>query len=165
MTAGGVTEEQLAKSNEPQFQTALQAKQGAQEQAQTAPGAYRKAEQGLLAGAKSDATGSAGPQLKAMHGDRDQAFGAIGSHQLATKAKDEQERAQVAQHVQELCAGTKQKVEDRLAKLDEQSNQIFDQGAEQARQDFEDYVAQRFSDWKYDRYLNRIGGSLLWVKD
>jgi hypothetical protein len=165
MASGGVTPEQLAKSNEPQFKGALKDKQQAQEQAQTGPAAYRKTEQTLLGAAKTEAAGTTAPQLLAMHGVRGSAFNKIGLHQLATKSADEQARAQVAQHVEEIYQGTKLKVEARLKQLDDQTNQTFDQGAEQARVTFENYVDLRFSDWKYERYVNRIGGSVLWAKD
>jgi hypothetical protein len=165
MTDGRITPEQLSKSNEPQFKGALKDKQEAQAQAQTGPAAYRKTEQTLLGAAKTEAAGTTAPQLLAMHGVRGGAFNKIGLHQLATKSADEQARAQVAQHVEEIYQGTKAKVEARLKQLDDQTNQTFDQGAEQARATFENYVDLRFSDWKYDRYTNRIGGSVLWAKD
>ena len=165
MASGGVTPEQLAKSNEPQFKGALKDKQEAQDQAKTGPAAYRKTEQTLLGAAKTEAAGTTAPKLLAMHGVRGGAFNKIGLHQLATKSADEQARAQVAQHVEEIYQGTKTKVEARLKQLDDQTNQTFDQGAEQARVTFENYVDLRFSDWKYERYVNRIGGSLLWAKD
>lgn len=165
MASGRVTPEQLAKSNEPQFKGALKDKQEAQDQAKTGPAAYRKTEQTLLGAAKTEAAGTTAPQLLAMHGVRGGAFNKIGLHQLATKSADEQARAQVAQHVEEIYQGTKLKVEARLKQLDDQTNQTFDQGAEQARVTFENYVDLRFSDWKYERYVNRIGGSLLWAKD
>jgi hypothetical protein len=165
MTDGRITPQQLSKSNEPQFKGALKDKQEAQAQAQTGPAAYRKTEQTLLGAAKTEAAGTTAPQLLAMHGVRGGAFNKIGLHQLATKSADEQARAQVAQHVEEIYQGTKAKVEARLKQLDDQTNQTFDQGAEQARATFENYVDLRFSDWKYDRYTNRIGGSVLWAKD
>ena len=165
MTSGGVSPGQLEKSNEPEFKGALKDKEQAQEEARTAPVAYRKTEQTLLGGAKAEATGAAGPKLLAMHGVRGQAFGKIGSHQLATKGADEQARAEVAQHVEEIYQATKLKVEARLKQLDDQTNQTFDQGAEQARAVFESYVSVHFSHWKYERYDNRLGGSLLWAKD
>lgn len=165
MTDGRITPEQLSKSNEPQFKGALKDKQQAQAQAQTGPAAYRKTEQTLLGAAKTEEAGTTAPQLLAMHGVRGGAFNKIGLHQLATKTADEQARAQVAQHVEEIYQGTKAKVEARLKQLDDQTNQTFDQGAEQARATFENYVDLRFSDWKYDRYTNRIGGSVLWAKD
>ena len=107
MASGGVSQDQLAKSNEPEFKGALKDKEQAQEEARTAPPAYRKTEQTLLGGAKAEATDATGPKLLAMHGVRGQAFGKIGSHQLATKSADEQARAQVAQHVEEIYQATK----------------------------------------------------------
>ncbi len=165
MASGGVSQDQLAKSNEPEFKDALKDKEQAQEEARTAPPAYRKTEQTLLGGAKAEAADATGPKLLAMHGVRGQAFGKIGSHQLVTKGADEQARAQVSQHVEEIYQATKLKVEARLKQLDDQTNQTFDQGAEQARAGFESYVDVRFSNWKYERYDNRLGGSLLWAKD
>jgi hypothetical protein len=165
MASGGVSQDQLEKSNEPEFKGALKDKEQAQEEAQTAPAEYRKTEQTLLGGAKAEAAGATVPKLLAMHGVRGRAFGKIGGHQLATKSADEQARAGVAQHVEEIYQATKLKVEARLKQLDDQTNQTFDQGAEQARAGFESYVGVHFSHWKYERYDNRLGGSLLWAKD
>ena len=100
-----------------------------------------------------------------MHAVRQQQFGLVAGDQLTTQQADKQARAEVARRIEEIFESTRAKVEERLARLDKEVNDTFDQGAEKARQEFETYVDERMTRWKLERYLLQPGGSLLWVKD
>jgi hypothetical protein len=165
MADANVTEEQLQESNEPSFTGALETKNAAQADAASAPMVYREEEQAVLEGARGDATATAQAQLRGMHGGRAQAIAQVAGLQGSTKGQDEQERANVANHIEELYNQTRKAVEDRLQKLDEDVNKTFDEGAATAQKAFEDYVDQRVTDYKIHRYLLTPGGSFLWAKD
>ncbi|MEH2222251.1 eCIS core domain-containing protein [Nostoc sp.] len=152
MKEADVTEEQLANSNEPEFQGALAAKKDAQTNAVEAPPQYRQQEQGILATAQATAEATAQQHLQAMHGIRTQNLGQVGEQQIGAKSKDEQARAKVAGDINKIYDKTKGKVEKTLSELDGQVIQAFDAGAADAKKAFEDYVGKRMDDYKSDRY-------------
>jgi hypothetical protein len=164
MTGAEVTEDQLTHSNEPQFQDALKSKKDAQQHAKEAPLAYRQEEQAILAGSEGEAAGLAQAQIQSMHQGRESAFGKVVANQTTAKTADEQKRAEVSAKIESIYASTKQQVEARLSKLDEEVNSVFDSGLEQATREFEDYVDRRMSAYKADRYDGWTGG-LKWGKD
>ncbi|MDM9583741.1 DUF4157 domain-containing protein [Nostoc sp. GT001] len=157
MKEADVTEEQLANSNEPEFQGALAAKKDAQTNAQEAPPQYRQKEQGILATAQATAEATAQQHLQAMHGIRTQNLGQVGEQQIGAKSKDEQARTKVAGDINKIYDKTKGKVEKTLGELDGQVIQAFDAGAADAKIAFEDYVGKRMDDYKSDRYSGILG--------
>ncbi|HEY9610910.1 eCIS core domain-containing protein [Allocoleopsis sp.] len=164
MTDAEVTDDQLKKSNEPDFQSAADAKQQVQKDAVTAPQEYRQSEQAVLTQAKSQAVTTAQTQLTGMHTIRGQAQNKTTTAQQQAKSQDEQKRTEVANELQTIYTQTKKAAEDRLARLDTEVNQAFDQGATAAQQAFEDYVQQRMDAYKDDRYSGIIGRGR-WLKD
>ncbi|MGF2014943.1 eCIS core domain-containing protein [Nostoc sp. DedVER01b] len=164
MKEADITEEQLANSNEPEFQGALAAKKDAQTNAQEAPPKYRQQEQGILATAQATAETTAQKHLQAMHGIRTQNLGQVTEHQVGAKGKDEQARAKVAGDINKIYDNTKAKVEKTLSELDGQVIQAFDTGAAEAKKAFEDYVGKRMDDYKSDRYSG-FWGPAKWLKD
>ncbi|MEH2174852.1 eCIS core domain-containing protein [Nostoc sp.] len=164
MKEADITEEQLANSNEPEFQGALAAKKDAQTNAQEAPPQYRQQEQGILANAQATAEATAQQHLQAMHGIRTQNLGQVTEHQVGAKGKDEQARAKVAGDINKIYDKTKGKVEKTLGELDGQVIQAFDAGAADAKKAFEDYVGKRMDDYKSDRYSG-FWGPAKWLKD
>ncbi len=157
MKEADITEEQLANSNEPEFQVALAAKKDAQTNAQEAAPQYRQQEQGILATAQATAEATAQQHLQAMHGSRTQNLGQVGEQQVGAKGKDEQARAKVAGEINKIYDKTKGKVEKTLSELDGQVIQAFDTGAAEAKKAFEDYVGKRMDDYKSDRYSGILG--------
>jgi hypothetical protein len=155
-----VTEEQLAAANEPGFSAALEAKKESQAHSQQAPQAYRQEETAALAQAQEQAVAGAQEQAQAMHADREQAVTGVASAQDTTMSADQQARAEVAAHIQGIYERTKQAVEERLKRLDQQVNDAFQRGTEAARKAFEDYVEEELD----DRYSG-IGGKLQWIDD
>lgn len=164
MADAEVTDDQLKKSNEPDFKTAAAAKQQAQKDAVTAPQEYRQSEQAVLTQAKSQAVTTAQTQLTGMHAVRGQAQSKTTTAQQQAKKQDEQKRTEVANELQAIYTQTKKAAEDRLARLDTEVNQAFDQGATAAQKSFEDYVKRHMDEYKAKRY-GRVGGSILWLKD
>ena len=152
-----ITEAQLAQSNEPQFQAALDSKTTAQAHSETAPKAYRQGEQTQLSQAESTAAATAQAQLHGMHGERRQALEQVTGKQVEGKGKDEQSRAKIAGDIDKIYQTTKTKVDDRLKNLTTEVVTAFDTGAAAAKQTFEKYVAQKMEAYKQERY----GKSLL----
>ncbi|HEY9778927.1 MAG TPA: DUF4157 domain-containing protein [Leptolyngbyaceae cyanobacterium] len=164
MDSAKITDEQLAKSNEPSFQSALEAKKEAQTHANTAPVAYRQQEQEIVSQAQDQAQTMAQKQLEEMHGTREQSLSQVGELQGTTKGKDEQERAKVANHIQEIYNNTKQKVDTCLGQLDGEVNKLFDDGAAAAQKLFEEYVGKRMEAYKAERYSG-FWGAGKWLID
>ena len=140
MVAAEVTDEQLAKSNEPQFTGALAAKQETQTHAKTGPNLYRKTEGMLLAQAQTQAQETGQAKVAGMHGQRDKALGTVLGQQKQAKGKDEQARAKVATDINGLYETTKSAVTTLLTGLDVEVNKQFDAGAKVATKEFEAYV-------------------------
>lgn len=164
MAEAHVTEPQLQRSNESQFQAAVGAKQQLAQSSQTGPAAYRQTEQSALTQARVQAEGTAQAQTQGMQSQRGQALGQVTKQQGVAKSKDEQARANVAAQVQRIFAATKQRVEQRLARIDGEVNQLFDQSAAAAKEEFESYVDGRMRAYKDERYSGILGG-LRWLKD
>ncbi|TDH27276.1 DUF4157 domain-containing protein [Segetibacter sp. 3557_3] len=165
MTDAKVTEKQLNKSNEPSFTSAVASKKEAQQDAIKRPQEFRKDEKGIIKTAQATATGVSKSQLGAMVNTRKQKAAGVLSKQQEAKAKDEADRAKVAADIEQKFTATKTDVEAILSKLDTDVAAMFDQGISEATKSFEDYVDREVHRYKVDRYLNRIGGSLLWAAD
>ena len=164
MKSADVTEEQLADSNEPEFQGALDARQEAKTQAETGPQAYRQGEQDILHQAQAEASGAVQQRTGAMHADRAGLLAQVGTQQGATKTKDEQERQRVGAEINTIYEETKSKVESILSALDGKVSAAFDRGAAEANQAFEDYVDARMDAYKERRYGGWFGWAR-WAKD
>ena len=95
MAQGEVTEQQLAQSNEPQFQQALADKQAAAAHAQTAPAQFRQHEQQVVAQHKADATAQTAAGVAGMQSSKGAALAALVAAKGKTKTKDEAKRAEV----------------------------------------------------------------------
>ncbi|MEH2156551.1 eCIS core domain-containing protein [Nostoc sp.] len=159
-----ITEEQLTKSNEPQFQAALDSKKTAQTHSQTAPQAYRQGEQSQLSQAESTAAATAQEKLQGIHGERSQSLEQVTGKQVKGKGKDEQSRAKIAGDIDKIYQTTKTKVDTKLAKLTTDVSNAFDAGAAEAKKFFEEYVGKRMDDYKAARYRGFIG-FWKWVGD
>ena len=164
MKSADVTEEQLADSNEPEFQGALDARQEAKTQAETGPQAYRQGEQDILHQAQAEASGAVQQRTGAMHADRAGLLAQVGTQQGAAKTKDEQERQRVGAEINTIYEETKSKVESILSALDGKVSAAFDRGAAEANQAFEDYVDARMDAYKERRYGGWFGWAR-WAKD
>jgi uncharacterized protein DUF4157 len=164
LASQNITEEQLAKSNEPSFQSALASKKEAETQAAAGPCAYRQFEQGAIAGAEKQARASAAVQTKGMHAQRVGAFGLVREAQGVTKDKDEAARKEVGDHINGIYEKVKGEVEEILAAIDGKVEAVFDAGAEAAKVVFENYVDSEMEAYKEDRYGGWFGWAR-WAKD
>ncbi len=160
MDQADVTEEQLANSNEPEFQGALASKQEAQAHSAQAPQEYRSFEGEQVNEAKTEAAGTAQAQLQGMHGARATALTRVLGQQKGAKTEDEAARAKVSSDIQAIYEKTKTKVEGILKQLDTDVNTAFDAGAAAATKTFEDYVDAKMEAYKEDRY----GGWFGWAR-
>ena len=164
MEREGVTEEQLANSNEPDFTAALDARQTAKEHSATAPGEYRAQEQEVLAKGRDEAAEAESAGLTGMHGSKVAALAKVVSQQGEAKSQDESKRAKVAADIQAIYDKTKTDVTGILTGLDGKVESAFTSGEESARKQFEDYVGTKMDAYKDDRYSGWLGGAR-WLKD
>ena len=153
-----ITDDQLARANEPTFSKALADKQAAGQMAATVPAQYRATEATVIAGAQAQAVGTAQQQTGAMSGDRAALLGMVTGQQHGTMAADQASRAKVAADLEQIYASTSNAVKERLDKLDKDVTAAFDAALTDARQAFESYVQagldERYSDplvWLADK--------------
>ena len=92
-----VTDDQLKKGNEPQFDQALDSKQKVEEHAAQAPPEVKAAEGAQLGQAQAGAAGTVASGLAAMHGGRAAALGGITAHKDQAKTADEAKRAEISE--------------------------------------------------------------------
>jgi hypothetical protein len=160
----GVTEEQLRKSNEPQFQEAVDAKKEAEAHSTSAPAEFRAEEQDVLGQARTQAGAAAARGTGAMHAGRAGALAQVMAGKAGAKAADEAKRAKVAGELEAIYARTKQDVTTILNGIDGKINPVFDAGEKAARQAMETHIETRTRAFKKQRYSG-IRGKLRWLKD
>jgi hypothetical protein len=164
MAQAEVTEPQLAKSNEPEFEGALKQKKEAEEHSATAPGQVRASEARTLDATKAEAATTGAAAMGTMAAHRTQAGARVGEGQQTTKGSDESKRAQVTATLQKVFDATKTDVEGILSGLDHKVDQQFDAEEGEARRAFTADMQKRMDDYKSQRYGGFMG-KLRWVKD
>jgi hypothetical protein len=164
MAEANVTDEQIQKSNEPDFKSALDARDAAKHHSETAPAGYRKEEQGALDKAQAGAVAAEATGLQGMHGARGKAMTQALGHKQGAKTADEAKRAKVASDIQSIYDKTKADVTKTLGELDGKVDSAFSQGEGAARKRFEDYVGAKMDAYKDDRYSGLLGKGR-WLKD
>ncbi len=85
--------------------------------------------------------------------------------QQQQKLKDEQARQRITNVIEGIYEKTKGFVEAKLGRLDEEVATVFDAGVNAALAAMKNYVEERITRYKIDRYLLRLGGSILWIRD
>ena len=159
-----VTREQVGRSNEPQFQDAMKAKDEADQHAATAPGQFRASEEKNLAAAGAGAAGAAQAGLSDVHQGRAAALGHVGTGKDAAKSKDESLRAQVTAEIKAIYDATEKDVTAILSGLDAKVASAFDTGEKAAHDAFvNDYKTKK--DAYFDKRYSGIEGAALWVAD
>lgn len=164
MADAQVTEEQLAKSNEPEFTGALKEKDAVEQHAATAPGQVRAAEAQTLTGAKAAAGAAGATAMTALAGDRKQAGQAVGAGKEQAKSADEVKRAQVTATLQKVFDATKKDVEEILSGLDKKVDEKFSTGEKAARDAFTAEHTRLMDAYKDKRYSGLLGKGR-WIKD
>ena len=114
MADADVSEQQLAESNEPEFQQALADKKEAAAHADTAPGEFRKQEQDVITQAKTEAAAETKAGVPACRAPRAAALAKLVADKGKTKSKDEAKRAEVTAKVQAIYAETETDVKKIL---------------------------------------------------
>ena len=164
MADAQVTEDQLAKSNEPEFTGALKEKKEGEKHAATAPGQVRTSEAETLAGAKAQAAQAGGTAMTALAGDRKQAGAQVGEGKQGAKGKDESKRAQVTAKLQKVFDATKKDVEQILSDLDKKVDDKFTKDEKAARDAFTAEHKRKMDEYKDKRYSG-FWGPGKWIKD
>ncbi|MEU3782318.1 HPC2 multi-domain protein [Streptomyces sp900129855] len=159
-----VTEDQLAKSNEPQFTDALGAKKEGEKHSATAPGQARGAEARQLAAAKQGAAAIGAQAMTGLAAARTSTGKQVDGGKGATKSADERRRAEVTARLQKVFDGTKTDVERTLSGLDKLVDERFTAGEKAARDAFMADQKRRMNAYKDKRYSGWTG-KLKWVKD
>jgi hypothetical protein len=164
MADAEVSEDQLAKSNEPEFEAALADKKAAAAHADSAPGEYRKTEAQVIAQGKTEAAAETAGGVAGMQGAKGAALAKLVADKGKTKTKDEAKRAEVTTKIQGIFAATEADVKKILDGIDPKVDKEFTAGEAKARALFENLVSTKMSAYKKDRYGGWLGG-LRWAKD
>lgn len=164
MATAGVTEEQLAQSNEPEFTDALAAKKQGERHSDTAPAAVRASEAQTLAAATgaAQATGKAG--VAALTGAKGSQAQKGNAAKNATKSKDQQDRIAITAEIKAIFDETKTKVEGVLNGLDDEVAKRFESGEARAKAAFTADHQARMRKYKDERYSG-VSGAAAWTYD
>ncbi|MFJ2627206.1 hypothetical protein ACIO6T_28275 [Streptomyces sp. NPDC087532] len=164
MADAEVTEDQLAKGNEPEFDQALSAKKTAEADSAKAPAKGRTAEAQQLSTAKAGAAASGAQAMTALTATRTAAGKQVDGGKGETKSKDEKRRAEVTAKLQKVYDGTKKDVETTLSDLDKKVDTAFTAGEKAARDAFTADHKRRMKAYKDKRYSGMFGPAK-WAKD
>ncbi|MER6669432.1 hypothetical protein ABT256_33085 [Amycolatopsis japonica] len=164
MAEAGVTDQQLALSNEPEFTGALAAKQEGEQHTASAPAAVRESEAGQLAAVTGAAQASGQAAMAGMTGARSSSGQRGQAAKSATKAKDEQDRARITAEIKAIFEETKTKVEGVLGAVDEQVAKRFETGEAAAKAAFTADHQARMKKYKDERY-DGVTGAARWSYD
>ncbi|MET9662632.1 hypothetical protein [Streptomyces sp. NPDC006510] len=164
MADAEVTEDQLAKGNEPEFDQALSTKKTAEDDSAKAPAKGRAAEAQQLSTAKAGAAASGTQAMNALTETRTSAGKQVDGGKGETKSKDEKKRAEVTAKLQKVYDGTKKDVEETLSGLDKKVDAAFISGEKAARDAFTADHKRRMKKYKDKRYSGMFGGAK-WAKD
>lgn len=164
MADAEVTEEQLTKGNEPDFNDALSAKKTAETDSAKAPAKGQAAENQQLSTAKQNAAASGAQAMTALTATRASAGKQVDGGKGDTKTKDEKKRAEVTAKLQKVYDGTKKDVEETLSGLDKKVDTAFTTGEKSARDAFTADHKRRMKKYKDKRYSGLMGKGR-WVKD
>ncbi|MDT0319361.1 phage tail protein [Streptomyces millisiae] len=164
MADAEVTEEQLAKGNEPQFNEALSSKKSAEQHSATAPAQGRAAENAQLDQTKAAAAQEGAKAMNQLTQTRQQAGRQVDSGKGETKSRDERRREEVTAKLQSVFDATKRDVEGTLKGLDRLVDDQFTSGEKQARDAFTADHERRMKAYKDKRYGGFLGPAK-WAKD
>lgn len=164
MAEADVTDDQLARSNEPEFTQAAADKKTAAEHSAQAPAQYRQQESQVIQQNKAEANAEAAGGLASMQTSKASALAKLVADKGKAKTKDEAKRAEVTGRIQAIFTATEADVKKILDGIDAKVEKAFGTGEAAARQAFESYVDAKMSAYKKDRYGGWLGG-LRWAKD
>lgn len=152
MKAHGVTDQMLAKSNEPSFTEALDEKNKAKTESAAATQKFRKTENTELSKTREQAQSQAVHHIGGMHNARKGGLNHAHGEQKNTATKDSQKRKEIADHINSIYNTSKTEVDNILNNLDKKVAGMFDYGSKIAKKAFEDHVDKGMRDYKKKRY-------------
>lgn len=164
MAEAKVTDQQLAASNEPEFQGALAAKKEGEQHTATAPAAVRASEAATLTTATAAAQASGAQAIAGMNTARTAGGQRGAAQRSATKTKDEQERVRITGEIRGIFDETKTKVETVLNTLDGEVGKLFEDGEREAKAAFTADHKARMGRYKDQRYSG-LAGAARWTYD
>lgn len=164
MAGKGITLEQLDRSNEPDFIAAADAKRELDDNVENAPVAYREEEAETLDRAKASSKKTGEKGLDEMFGGRTEGFDQVAKEQLEAKQRNETIRAEVGAEVAAINAAAKTDVNAILAKLDQDVETKFKEGADAAREAFESEVDRKATAF-YEAEYGVFGGVVQFVDE
>ncbi|WP_445246351.1 eCIS core domain-containing protein [Microcoleus sp. OTE_8_concoct_300] len=159
-----LNQERLETWGEMGGSQAITALKDAKKHTQEGPKQYRQEEDGQLTTAKGETVGEADKTNQEMYGDRDAKMNEVAASQEQTKTEDEKKREKVTADIEKIYKQTKDGVDARLHKLDDDVNREFERGSQAAKQKFEGYVSQRMAAYKEERYSGILGPGR-WIID
>ena len=164
MADAEVSEPQLAQSNEPEFQQALDDKKAAAAHADSAPGEFRQQESQVIQQGKADAAEEdrRGHQWDAERQGR--RAGQAGCRQGQGQDQGRSEARRGHDEDRGIFNATEADVKKILEGIDPKVEKEFNAGEADARAIFENYVAAKMSAYKKDRYGGWLG-RFRWAKD
>jgi hypothetical protein len=159
-----VSEQQLAKSNEPEFAQAVAAKREGEQHSAAAPAAFREQEGASLSGAGKAANATGAASLAGMLNAKKASQAKAAGGKDAAKSKEEQDRARIAGEVKAIFDATKKDVDGILAALDGTVAKQFSEGEQKVRAAFTADLNGRMEQYKEARYSG-VTGKARWLSD
>ncbi len=164
MAEADVTEDQLARSNEPEFTGALAAKKAGEEHSATAPSAVRAGETATLEGAAGGADQAAVNLVGQMAGKKAAVTSQASGQKEEARSADTAVRERIKGELTKIFTDTKTEVTKILSDLDAAVATRFDEGEKLAKAAFTADHKARMGRYKDERYSGVVGAGR-WVAD
>ena len=160
MATNDVTEEQLAKSNEPEFLDAMKAKGTAKSSVETSVTQFRQDEQGVRDKHEQQAQKQGKDTTSEMFANRKGLLADAAGKQDQTSKDNTSERAKISEEINGIFLKTKTDVEKVLGPadgsregiIDKEVNDRFDKASKWANLRFEGYIRRKMDAYKKERY-------------
>ena len=138
MADAGVSKDQLAKSNEPEFNAVLQAREGAERAEAQRTEQFKAGEGGILAKQQGQTGAMLGQGLDSIHGARSDGLGLVGGKQTETQSKEAAERTRVTGLIEGIKNKTREAVLEILKLMETAATTAFAAGLGLAEKAYED---------------------------
>ncbi len=132
MSQNSVSQEQLARGNEPAFGSALEARASAEDHEATVETRYRESESNTRSQAQAGGRQALGQGLDGMHGGRASQIGMVVGQQIETQNKNETERQRITTEINTIKDKTQLDVTNILNEMEEGATTLFEEGLELA---------------------------------
>ncbi|MDA8018113.1 MAG: DUF4157 domain-containing protein [Thermoanaerobaculia bacterium] len=155
MSEEKLSKKRLEKANDPRFSALQGSRDEVHEHSDQAPKQVRAEERSQLAGDRAVMNQSEQATGQSMQGIQRQGQKQVRGDQNASMTKEEAERQGISDAIEEKYQAVEEKVQGKLKWLDGEVDRLFEAGEENARMEFEDYVASEMRSWKLRRYGSR----------